>query len=209
MTNPDTLARWKWLNGRGVPTFLVDGKTTVGGGGRDNTPELEKRVRAQIDKELDKPADAHLSVAASRDGNTVRVKTNVTEVKPESPDLKVEIALVEKLVRYSGENGIRFHPMVVRSFAEIPLKGERAREFEQVFDLAKVTAKLKEHLDNFEIKDERGNPDGKFRFMEKKHQVDPNKLAVVVYVQDDKTKDVLQSAYVDLTPVSGVVLGND
>ena len=42
-----------------------------------------------------------------------------------------------------------------------------------------------------------GNPSYS-SFAEKKYQIDRSDLAVVVFVQDDKTNHVLQSAYVDL-----------
>jgi hypothetical protein len=89
--------------------------------------------------------------------------------------------------------------MVVRAMAGkdgagFALAGER---YEQRFDLEAVSKALKTHLDDFEAKGYRGDP---YHFLEKKHQIDPNDLAVVVFVQDDQTKHVLQAAYVDLTP---------
>ena len=69
--------------------------------------------------------------------------------------------------------------------------------FEQSWDLAQVSQGLKAHLDDYEAKGHRGNP---FKFSEKKFQIDPHDLAIVVFVQDAKTKHILQSAYVDLNP---------
>ncbi|MDP3526975.1 MAG: molybdopterin dinucleotide binding domain-containing protein, partial [Hoeflea sp.] len=62
------------------------------------------------------------------------------------------------------ENGIRFHPMVVRSIASYPLKGEKAKSETHTFDLAAVASGLEKHLADFEKHDERHNKDGKFRF---------------------------------------------
>jgi hypothetical protein len=117
----------------------------------------------------------------------------------------VQIALVEKELRFNGENGIRFHPMVVRAMGGA--KGEgfdldpaADARFEQTFDLDEVSKAIKAHLDDYEAKGHRGES---FTFAEKKYQIDRADLAIVVFVQDDKTKHVLQAAYVDLSPVSG------
>jgi hypothetical protein len=107
---------------------------------------------------------------------------------------------VEKEVVFSGENGIRFHSMVVRATggpkAEgFPLDPKQPASFDEAFDIAKVSAALKAHLDDYEAKGHRGE---QFRFVEKKYQIDPAHLAVVAFVQDAKTKHVLQAAYLDV-----------
>lgn len=112
----------------------------------------------------------------------------------DSAGSRSDVLLLEKELRYSGENGIRFHPMVVRSIASFPLKGEKAKSETHAFDLADVAAGFRRtHIADFEKYDERHNKEGKFRFMEHKSTVDPADLAVVAFVQDGKTKAVLQS----------------
>jgi hypothetical protein len=98
-------------------------------------------------------------------------------------------------LRYSGENGIRFHPMVARSIVSLELNGEGS--IEHSFDLAGVEAELKRHLDEFEKHDERHNKEGDFRFRVRMDRIDPANLAVVGYVQDMETREVLQSAFAD------------
>jgi thiol-disulfide isomerase/thioredoxin len=205
MTNPDTQALYKSYAVTGVPTFLIDGKKTVGGGGRENTKSVFDRFQTDLEKDLETPAEARLKVDASLAGNTVRVTAVVDDVKSESKDLKLQMALVEKELRYTGENGVRFHPMVVRAMGGT--KGEgfavepgAAARFEHTFDVEAVSAALKAHLDDYEAKGHRGES---FKFLEKKYQIDWADLAVVVFVQDDKTKHVFQSVYVDLAPGSG------
>ena len=138
-------------------------------------------------------------------GKTVKVAANVAGVKSDSKDLKVQILLVEKELRYSGENGVRFHPMVVRAMGGEKAEGyaiaaNGSGTFDASFDLDKVSNALKAHLDDYEAKGHRGET---FKFSEKKYQIDPHHLAVVVFVQDDKTKHVLQAAYVDLAAPAG------
>ena len=200
MSNTDTVARWKWQAGRGVPTYAIDGNATTGGGTREMAVDLEAKIRQTIERQLLAEPFAALKLTASNDGRVVRAGISVTDVASDSADLVLNVLLLEKELRYSGENGIRFHPMVVRSIASFPLKGEKAKSETHAFDLAAVAAGLEKHIADFEKYDERHNKEGKFRFMEHKSTVDPADLAVVAFVQDVKTKAVLQSVYAEAKP---------
>jgi len=202
MSNPDTQARSKYYKVTGVPTYTVDGETVKSSGGsRDGAKGIFDRIQTPIEKELDAPAEAKLTVNASAAGNSVKVAASVGDVKSDSKDLKVQILLLEKELRYSGENGIRFHPMVVRAMGGpdddgFALTAGGAASFDQSWDLDKVSAGLKAHLDEYEATGHRGNA---FKFSEKKDRIDRGNLAVVVIVQDAKTRHILQAAFVDLT----------
>jgi thiol-disulfide isomerase/thioredoxin len=197
MTNPDTIARDKAYAVTGVPTYAIDGtKLNGGGGGRDGAKTVFARIEPAIEKDLERPADAKIKAQAAVSGNTVKVTASVSDVKDNSKDLKVEILLLEKQVRYTGENGIRFHPMVVRAIESAPL----GSSYEKTFDLDKVSAGLKQHLDEYEAGGHRGES---FKFIEKKYQIDRTNLAVAVFVQDDKSHQVLQTAFVDLGSGAG------
>ncbi len=201
MTNPDTLARWKWQQGRGVPTYTIDGEPIgMGGGPRDAAPEIASLVQEKVDKQLDAAPAARIELSTSHDGRAVNASVNVSSVSQDSPGLVLNIVLVEKELTYSGENGIRFHPMVARAVASFALNVAKSKTETRRFDLAEVEASLANHIDEFEKHDERHNKDGKFRFMERKTQVNPAHLAVVAFVQDAKTRQVLQSAYSDAKP---------
>lgn len=200
MTNLDTQARFKSYGGGGVPTFAIDGKKTVGGGGRDNTKQVYERFNKDLEKDLETPAEAGLHAEASLSANTVHVRASVDHVEGDSEDLKVQMLLVEKELHYGGENGVRFHPMVVRAMGGekgegFALDAAAGGGFEHSFDLDAVSKALKAHLDDYEAKGHRGES---FTFIEKKDRINRANLAVVVFVQDDKTKHVLQAAYIDL-----------
>jgi thiol-disulfide isomerase/thioredoxin len=203
MTNPDTQVRSKYYNVTGVPTYAVDGETVkYSGAGREGTKGVFEHIQPPIEKGLETPAEARLTVNASANGNSVNVAVAVDGVKSDSKDLKVHILLLEKELKYSGENGIRFHPMVVRAMGGkdddgFALAPGAPASFDQAWDLDKVSAGLKAHLDDYEAKGHRGNS---FKFSEKKFQIDRGNLAIVVFVQDAKTRHILQSAFVDLNP---------
>ena len=114
----------------------------------------------------------------------------------------LRIALVEEPVRYTGANEIADHRAVVRLMVGspdgIPLAGGTASHSASV-DLGALTASLKGYLDDFEQKPpERFRALTDSRFKEKKHALDAGNLALVAFVQDEATKEVLQASYLRL-----------
>ena len=202
MTNPSTLARAKYYGVRGVPTFAIDGDSSMSGGGpRNSTKSVYDRLLPVIEKELEKKAEAQIKLDAVMADSAIKVLASVTPTKAEATNLKLQIALVEERMRFTGENGIRIHPMIVRSLA-----GENAGGFtidaakpEAVswrFDLNAISQELKKHLDDFEAG--RKDNDG-YTFVEKKHLIDAGNLSVVAFVQDEKTKQILQAVSVKVS----------
>lgn len=207
MTNTITQKRYSFYGGGGVPTFIIDGEKDRGGGPREMTHQFYDRVNPVIEKELVAAPEASIKLDATMDDSTVKVKAAVENVKPGEGAVKLQIALVEDWMRYSGENGIRFHPMIVRSLAGKDADGfvvdpAQPAVFEHTFDIAKIVESIKAHLDKFEtdrnkdVKDE----SKKFAFTAKKHEIDSSRLSVVAFVQDEKTKKILQAVYVKLKP---------
>lgn len=233
MVNPYTVARRSFYKVTGVPTFAVDGIPVPGGGGNaDAARALYDRLQSSIEKELVNKAAVGLKLDGSRDGKLIRAKVVVTGVPASSTRSRLHLALVEEQVRYSGENGIRFHPMVVRSLAgdpsekpkpaepaksdEPPEAGDtrpaskstvpvpvlgyalvpgQARTIEFAFDLDKVAA---DGLANLEDLEQNSTRFLNHKFAVKKHEVDPSRLRLVAFVQDEETKQVLQAASADL-----------
>ncbi len=204
ISNLDAQTRAKFYSVNAVPTFAVDGKVSIGGGSRENTQETysgRRGFKTDIEKDLESPTQAFLSLTAALRNGTVDLTATVDGVKTDSEEVQLQIALVEKELTYSGENGIRFHPMVVRAMAGQDAKGYtnpagEAFTVETQFDIAKVSAAAKAHLDDYEAKGHRGEP---FKFAAKMDKIDAGNLAVVAFVQDPKTKRVLQAAVVNLS----------
>jgi thiol-disulfide isomerase/thioredoxin len=205
MTTTETTARSKSYGVTGVPTFAIDGKKTMGGGSRDSAPEIFEGFRKDLEADLETAAEAQVKIDAGLNGGTVKVSAAVDDVKSDSKDLKVQILLVEKEIRHLGENGIRFHPMVVRAFGgekgegyAIEAKGKGT--FDASFDLEAIGKDIRKQLDDYEAKGHRGES---FKFSAKKDRIDRSDLAVVVFVQDGKIRHVLQAGYVDLGTPAG------
>ena len=70
---------------------------------------------------------------------------------------------------------------------------EESAAFDYTFDVARISSDLKDYLNEYEVKNDRF---GKITFVEKKDAINSADLAVVAFVQDDKTRKVLQAAYV-------------
>jgi thiol-disulfide isomerase/thioredoxin len=200
MTTEGGTARSKNYGVTGVPTFAIDGKKTMGGGSRDMAPGVFERFQKDLEKDLETAPEAQVKIDAGLNGGTVKVSAAVDGVKSDSKDLKVQILLVEKEIRHLGENGVRFHPMVVRAFGGekgegYAIEANGKGTFDATFDLEAIGKDIRKQLDEYEAKGHRGES---FKFTAKKDQIDRADLAVVVFVQDDKTKHVLQAGYVDL-----------
>ena len=178
---------------RGVPTFNIDGALgRLGGGARANTPGTYSSYIAKIDKELAVPATAVINLAAIGEGDLVSVTASVSKLASKSKDLRLHLLLVERELRFMGENGIRFHPMVVRAMAGdkgagIPIKGNGTTKY--TFNLAAIREDVVSTL-KAEIEKRRATqPPGAMPrdFAADGHaftNIEPAALSVVAFVQD-------------------------
>jgi tetratricopeptide (TPR) repeat protein len=196
MTNVDSQARQKFYNVNGVPSYYIDGDRDGGGGPRSYTKENWERVRPKIEKRLETPPGAKLSVDALMAGGKVNVTAGVSDVRADAKDVRLHIVLVEEHLAYSGENGIRFHAMVARAIAGEGAGGYPAGPVTHTFDLAKVVEDAGKHLDDYEV----NGRQGRITFLARMHEINPAHLGLVVFAQDGATKEILQSKYLRLAP---------
>ncbi len=156
-------------------------------------PELEKKIEALRKFQTDFPNSPMMGAADSQilsalvkavSDAMAKVREQAKKVAESSAQgsargggasgvakqMKVQIALVEERVRYTGENGVRFHPMVVRSLARqdkdtqgFVLKPGQSLTVRHTFDLDKVVAEAKAHLDDFEVNNTRFGQFGSWR----------------------------------------------
>jgi hypothetical protein len=216
MTNPFTQTRKDYYNVPGTPTFFIDGGSQhVGGAAAAGAESLfEETVRSVVDKRLEVKPGADLRLKTTMAGDRIDVTARVGRIRhvgaagqpgkgvASSRKVRLQVALVEEMVRYTGENGVRFHPMVVRSLASLGKDGlgfvvpaGKRATISHSFDLAKVAADAKAHLDDMENGSSKRF--GKFQFVERKSEIGHgSSLRVVAFVQDETTKDVLQAASV-------------
>lgn len=196
MVNPDSEARAKAYRVRAVPTYAIDGETKVGGGTRAMAPGVYAEFNPKIEKSLTAKQQAIVKVRGSVNGGEVKVHAVVDEIESEAEELELVIVLVEKEVRFNGENGVRFHPMVARAVKTFSIDSDEPEPIDHTFDLPAATEAALQNIEKAEAKGYRGDP---YQFAEKKHQIDATDLGVVAFVQEKESHRVLQAAWTDLS----------
>lgn len=223
--NHSSDSRVKYYEVKGAPTLFIDGKKFEkegdynGGDGEQNEIQpIADDVNDNLKTNLEIPADAEIKLKAKRNGQNVSVNVDTNKFKNVSDDVTLQIALIENEATYSGENGLRFHFMVVRALAGdnekrifgFKIDPAKPNKFEYVFDIDKIIAqnlayydtKSSERMSEFLGRMPGGKmPEGlnlDFNFNYKKNQIDSKHLSVIAYLQDNKTKKILQSSVVNL-----------
>jgi hypothetical protein len=195
LTNPDTEARLKYYGDEveGTPWSFLDGASKAqGGGGVDVSKDRYFDYRDAINPLLEKAARAKLQLSATRQGDKIDIQAEVSDLEKTGEKVRLRFALVEEQVRYVGGNQVRFHHHVVRSMpggaAGFPLKEKTAKQSASV-NLAEVRQALTTYLDEY----------GKTHsFPNSRRPLDLKNLRVVAFIQDDQTKEVLQTAQVEV-----------
>lgn len=214
MTTSGSAGRKTYYEVKGVPTFNVDGALVkLGGGGREQTAGVYADYIKAIDKALETPARAKMSVAADLRGDKIDVKATFSDIAEDAKGLTLHVVLAEKKLRFSGENGIRFHEMVVRAMAGkdgagIPVTVGDDRSIRLVemhtFEIGAIRTDITSSLDA-EIAKRRktestaSTATPREYLAEGKAMIDLNRdeLVVIAFLQDAK-KQVLQAARVDV-----------
>jgi hypothetical protein len=186
LMNPAARKRQSLYGVSSTPTSFFDGEGKhSGGGAKPRSEEKFKAYRSEIEARVHETPAVRLGAAAVRQGGTVTVECSFDKVVPGAA---YHIALVEREVRYRGSNGIVFHKMVVRDLVSLAPTGRTGRA---VFDLASAEGRGARALEDLE-------KERSFQFREKKSAIDPARLAVVFFVQDEGTKKVLNAAYAEV-----------
>lgn len=196
LTCPDGVKRFDFYDAKGTPTLALNGTTKLIGGSRTMAKQRFDEIDGLIQKALQSGPEANIELTATRDGNVIKAHAAADNIKGDWKDLRLQIALVENDLRYSGENGIRLHPMVVRNLAAdgqgFVIKPGEKRTFEYTFDTAQISRELKTYLDSYEKSNDRYGP---ITFIQEMNSIDPKNVSVVAFVQDNDTKHVLQAAF--------------
>ena len=184
-------AREKFYGARGAPTVYLDGEEIepVEGTGAVAKPVFDE-LDAAVRKRIAAAAGASIDLKAEWSGSELKVSAAANGVAAQG--LKLQLFLVEREVSYSGENGFRLHPMVVRSSKDLDtLRGE------WTVDAGGLPSELRKYMDGYFDGMKARFPGRAFGLREERYEVDPKKFAVVATLQDVATKKVLQAAYID------------
>ncbi|MFM7317037.1 MAG: hypothetical protein ACKO5E_08815 [bacterium] len=198
LTNNDTVVRQKYYGEliRGTPTTIFNGKSEAGGGGSMGGSEGKyKQYQAAISPILETKPVATVDLKATRKGDSIEVSASAkTSKKPgEKAQPRLRFVLTEEVVKYIGSNKLRFHHHVVRAMpggAE-GLSLDKAGELQHSMkiNLNEVRGNIEKYVSDFE----KNRP-----FFGTKPAIDLKKLALVAFIQDDESKEILGATQVDL-----------
>jgi hypothetical protein len=194
MTNADTEKRATYYKPRGTPSTYFNGvEKAGGGGGMANAQAKYLAYREVIGPLLDTPASCKLTASAKRVGDQIQISAQVNDLESASADLKLRFVLVEENIRFIGNNKLRFHHQVVRAMpggvGGMPVQGA-APVIKAEVNLIELRAQLTGYLNNFAAT--------KRPFPQADRPLSLSHLRVIAFVQDDKTKSILQAVQVDV-----------
>jgi len=216
MTTPEGDARRRYYAVNGVPTFEVDGamvtapgtSDNLGGGGRDRAADVYAEYVRRIDRALESPAAAAVSVRATAAAGKVIVTADVTTLPADVSGLTLHIVLAEKGLMFGGENGIRGHRMVVRGLAGEAGKGlplAKTGPAQYTFDLAQIREAITRSLAS-DIARRRGASAGTPQTFAAEDRamtsIDPTQLVAVAFIQSGN-RTILQAARADVVAAAG------
>jgi hypothetical protein len=192
-------ARWAYYQARlggaaGIPAFFVNGKPGAPGGGPAEVAATKlKQYRALIEPQLDTAPAAALQLTATRMVDKITIIAKVTGLARPADSVRLRLAVAETVVRYRGENGLRYHQCVVRGFAGppdgVPLP-RPALDYQATADVAAMRFGLSAELDEL-VKKNAG-----LSFFDR--PLGMRSLIIVGFVQDDVSHEVLQAAQVEV-----------
>ncbi len=203
LTNPQSFQRYKYYGGNfGTPTVFFDGKEKVTGGGPKFLLKNRFNVyNLAITKMMKEIPELHITGSAVKNEKLINVKLDI-KGKP-LQDASLHLALAEKSIDYLGGNGVDKQIYVVRNLIgsrnEIAVNLKNNSEnYNEVFDLNKIEQGLTNYLSD-PTKDPSWRPNVRFTgWRAKTDKIDSNNLAIVAWVQNNSTKEILQSYYIDV-----------
>ncbi|MEJ2079403.1 MAG: hypothetical protein P8Z74_15590 [Acidobacteriota bacterium] len=205
LATPESETRYQYYGGGGTPTLWFDGEETLSGGGpKILKKSLFERYRSTVEKLWQEKPNLNLEVSAQRQGKEINVMARVTprEEAGQAPaEGVIRVALVEKSVDYTGGNGIDSQSFVVRSLSRVDQNGATLVDGSAFLDYSIHVDQVEQHLASYLDEFEKNPPErykGFGGFRVKPIDLDPDDLAIVVWVENRQTKAVLQASYVGL-----------
>jgi hypothetical protein len=196
MTNAATESRARYYGVSGTPSTFFNGKREASGGGAMAASETKyKQYRGILERLMEEPAKATVKLGATHQGDTITFRADVSALTEPGEDKKLRLLLVEETVRFTGNNKLRYHHMVVRAMPGGPdgmaLTTVDSRNAARV-NLGELRQELAKYLDNYALNGAR-RP-----FPQPERPLAFANLKAIALVQDDKTKEILQAALVDV-----------
>jgi hypothetical protein len=194
LSNPASWARRKYYvdDLEETPSVFFNGKYAAPGGGEfADAAEKYRQYREVIEPLLEKSNKIKLTATAVRSGDKVDITAEASGLEKPGDKIRLRLALVEEVVKYSGRNQLQYQHHVVRALPGgadgVALTKSSGKQSGSV-DLKKLRQELNLFLDDYANK--------KKPFPSDQRPMDLAKLRVIAFVQNDATREVLQAVEV-------------
>jgi hypothetical protein len=194
LANRDSEARFHFYfpDRGGTPTFVIDGMPLQRGGMLHQAVDVYGAVREAIDHFLTRKTSVRIQLAAQPKGSSISVTADAEGSFAQNEPIRLRLALVEDRIFMRGQNGIREHENVVRTFLGGP-QGIELKDgkfhYEGPVDLKALREQLNDQLSAEE-------ESHKIKFPTKPLEL--SHLKVVAFVQNDQSREVYQAKIISL-----------
>jgi hypothetical protein len=194
LANRDSEARFHFYfpDRGGTPTFVIDGMPLQRGGMLHQAVDVYGGVREAIDHFLTRKTSVRIQLAAQPKGSSISVTADAEGSFAQNEPIRLRLALVEDRIFMRGQNGIREHENVVRTFLGGP-QGIELKDgkfhYEGPVDLKALREQLNDQLSAEE-------ESHKIKFPTKPLEL--SHLKVVAFVQNDQSREVYQAKIISL-----------
>lgn len=206
LSSPDSVARRDYYAAEvaGTPTVLIDGEAVSYnvGGAYSGAPAIYEQLASTVSDVSTRPPAGSIDLKASVSGETLSIDATASAPEKPAETVRLRIVIAESEIDYSARNGIQIHEMVVREMPGgaagiAPVEGQFT--FQQEIPLVELRERLNSGLTAAErqLSLEYGQ---KVTFRDR--PLDLRRLTVVAFLQDDTTREVLQTAVV---PIEGEI----
>ena len=198
LANRDSEARFQFYfpERGGTPTFVIDGMPLQRGGLLHQTGEVYQALRGAIDRFLKRKTSVRIQLAAQPKGSVVGVTADAEGSFAQNEPIRLRLALAEDRIFMRGQNGIREHEMVVRTFLGGPMGAELKdgkMHYEGSVDLKAIREQLNDQLSAVEESQKMKFP---ARPLELSH------LQLVAFVQNDQSREIYQAKLIPFPSAS-------
>ncbi len=187
LTNAAGESRFSYYGGRGTPALFINGKAWESVGGYViHADQHYQQLKQHVGSLINQVSLITLQLDAALEGDELVIKAEANPLSKDRKNLKLRLLLVEPLVHYAAPNGIRLHEMVVRDVpggSGVAAQDGKATQELRV-SLPDLQAGLQKEMQTFQ--EERN-----YKFDQ--IPASTNALRVIAFVQDDTSKEILQS----------------
>lgn len=182
-------ARFNYYQGPGTPMMLINGRQVEAIGGQIfNAQQRYMQIYPQIKNLISQISLVKLELSASIEDGVVKIHAKAENIPELRKNAKLRLLIVEPSIKYVAANGIRHHEMVVRDMPGGP-DGKLATNKTVELKIERSMTEL--HADIIkELKSLEKNRGATFDYLPSEMK----QLRVIAFVQDDTTREILQSA---------------